>query len=284
MNRVLMIGGAASTLDPLRAQPEIPEFSVEVAGGAADSLRRLRRMAYSLAFTSPHTSIEEDLALVSEIAELRPGLPTIVLAPSVTRQEVVNALRERVFACFTAPFDWSEIATMVKAAFSGERWREAIQVLSATPDWLSLRVESRLLTVERLVQFMRELASDQPGETRDDLAFAFREVLLNAMEHGTGFDPEQVVEVSAVRTARAIVYHFRDPGPGFQRRDLPHATPSSAPEDVEATVTFREEAGLRPGGFGMLIVRNLVDEVIYNERGNQVILIKHTNGRPQAPA
>ena len=37
----------------------------------------------------------------------------------------------------------------------------------------------------------------------------------------------------------------------------------------------RAEAGLRPGGFGMLIARQVVDEVAYNERGNEVLLIKH---------
>jgi anti-sigma regulatory factor (Ser/Thr protein kinase) len=38
---------------------------------------------------------------------------------------------------------------------------------------------------------------------------------------------------------------------------------------------YREADGLRPGGFGVLIARNLVDEMIYGERGNDVILIKY---------
>jgi anti-sigma regulatory factor (Ser/Thr protein kinase) len=32
---------------------------------------------------------------------------------------------------------------------------------------------------------------------------------------------------------------------------------------------------MRPGGFGMLLVRQLVDEVMYSETGNEVVLIKH---------
>ncbi len=32
---------------------------------------------------------------------------------------------------------------------------------------------------------------------------------------------------------------------------------------------------MRPGGFGMLITSQAVDEVIYNQKGNEVILIKH---------
>jgi anti-sigma regulatory factor (Ser/Thr protein kinase) len=37
----------------------------------------------------------------------------------------------------------------------------------------------------------------------------------------------------------------------------------------------RESDGLRSGGFGMLIVRQVVDEMVYNEQGNEVLLIKH---------
>jgi anti-sigma regulatory factor (Ser/Thr protein kinase) len=72
------------------------------------------------------------------------------------------------------------------------------------------------------------------------------------------------------------VYYFRDPGPGFEKGRVPHATASRRPADIEKTAVVREARGLRPGGFGMLIVRQLVDEVIYNDAGNEVLLIKHT--------
>jgi anti-sigma regulatory factor (Ser/Thr protein kinase) len=100
-------------------------------------------------------------------------------------------------------------------------------------------------------------------------------MLLNAMEHGAGFDPEKAIDVTAARTARAIVYHFRDPGSGFNRAELVHAAESSNPGHVMLSAAQRADLGMRPGGFGMLIVRNIVDEVIYNERGNEVLLIKH---------
>ncbi|SPF46834.1 hypothetical protein SBA4_3580017 [Candidatus Sulfopaludibacter sp. SbA4] len=35
------------------------------------------------------------------------------------------------------------------------------------------------------------------------------------------------------------------------------------------------EQGQRPGGFGILMTRNLVDELIYNERGNAVLFVKY---------
>jgi anti-sigma regulatory factor (Ser/Thr protein kinase) len=39
----------------------------------------------------------------------------------------------------------------------------------------------------------------------------------------------------------------------------------------------REAENMRAGGFGMLITSQLVDEVIYNQKGNEVILIKHVD-------
>jgi len=170
-----------------------------------------------------------------------------------------------------------EIVDMVRAALNAGEWRDGLEVVSGSTHWLTLRVSCRLLTADRLVRFMTELQAgvvDDDGE-RDLLLTAFREMLLNAMEHGGGFDPDQVIEVTAARTARAIVYHFRDPGPGFEPAALAHATVSSTPADVMATAEHRDATGLRPGGFGMLIVRQIVDEVAYNERGNEVLLIKH---------
>jgi hypothetical protein len=33
---------------------------------------------------------------------------------------------------------------------------------------------------------------------------------------------------------------------------------------------------MRPGGFGILTAKGIVDELIYSEVGNEVLLIKHT--------
>jgi anti-sigma regulatory factor (Ser/Thr protein kinase) len=103
---------------------------------------------------------------------------------------------------------------------------------------------------------------------------AFREILLNAMEHGAAFNPDQVVEITVVRTARSMVVYVRDPGAGFRRESLNHAAIAN-PEDPAAHIAIREAEGMRPGGFGMLMAAGTVDELIYNEIGNEVLLIKY---------
>ena len=242
--------------------------------GSADAIRRVRERVFDVLVTDAATSVDEDLALTAELQHVRPALRIIVLAPEATPVDVVEAIRAHAFACFTCPFDYGEIAEMAASALVADNWRDGIQVLSGLPYWLTIRASCHLLTADRLVRFMTELQASVPAD-RDLLIAAFREMLLNAMEHGAGFDAEKTIEVTAARTARAIVYHFRDPGEGFNRADLEHAAASSHPEIVLATTMHRAELGLRPGGFGMLIVRNVVDELVYNERGNEVLLIKH---------
>jgi anti-sigma regulatory factor (Ser/Thr protein kinase) len=49
-----------------------------------------------------------------------------------------------------------------------------------------------------------------------------------------------------------------------------------------------EQVGLRPGGYGVLLARQLVDELLYNEKGNEVLLVKYLDrarrwtGSPQS--
>ena len=276
MHRILMIGDALELSSWLRNAPLLRDCEIETALGSAGALQRLRERSFDVVLTNPNSAVGEDLALLKEMRLIRPGLRTIVLAPAATPEDVIAALRAKVFACFTQPFDREEIAAMIGSALQVDNWRDGIEVLSAQRAWIALRVSCRLITAERLVRFMTELRSDLSDPERADVIMAFREMLLNAMEHGAGFDSEKVVEVAAVRTERAIVYYFRDPGPGFRRDDLPHAAIANPPEDPLGHVERRAAQGLRPGGFGILIASQLVDELTYSEAGNEVLLIKHT--------
>ncbi len=274
MARILTVAPGADLLKRLQASPLLEGHEIEVAAGDTDAIRRLRQRAFDVLITAPDTDLDEEAAVLEEVGAARPGVRIVILAPRTTPDQVIAALRGRVFACFSAPFDASEIADMVARAAEAEDWKDGIEVHDATPDWIHVHVNCRLLNAERLVNFFTELRSDVPDAPRDDFMYAFREVLMNAMEHGGGFDPDQVVEVTAVRTARTMVFYLQDPGPGFDATALAHAA-VGRPDDPVGLTRARAERGLRPGGFGLLITRQVVDEVIHNERGNEVILIKH---------
>jgi anti-sigma regulatory factor (Ser/Thr protein kinase) len=150
------------------------------------------------------------------------------------------------------------------------------RALSGHSNWISVRMNCHMLTAERLISFLRELQTELPEVPREDLMMAFREILLNAVEHGAQLNPSKVVEVAAVRTARAIVFYVRDPGTGFRWDEIPNSALSNPPGEMSRHIEIRERTGMRPGGYGILIARGIVDELIFSEVGNEVLLIKHT--------
>jgi anti-sigma regulatory factor (Ser/Thr protein kinase)/ActR/RegA family two-component response regulator len=275
MSRVLVIGSDNQVSREIGDALSAASFPMEYSAGDADALQRLRMRSFGVVITSPDSAVDEDLALLEEMRVVRPGVKCIVLAHHSTPGEVISALRARVFACFTPPFDPDDIANLACRAASDSQWRDDIQVLSAKPGWVSVRVNCRLITAERLMTFAKELSAQLPDDTQQETMQGLREILLNAMEHGAAFNPEQVVEVTAVRTGRALVFYVRDPGAGFRRESLTHAAIANPADDPAAHIVHRQEQGMRAGGFGLLLAGGAVDELIYNEIGNEVLLIKY---------
>ena len=282
MSRVLVIGSNAPVSREIGDALYVADFPMEYSSGNADALQRLRARSFGVVITNPDSAVDEDVALLEEMRRIRPGVKCIVLARGSTPNEVIAALRARVFACFTPPFDCDEITNMARKAASDNQWGDDIQVLTAKPGWVSLRVNCRLITAERLMTFAKELSSRLAEDMRQEMMYALREILMNAMEHGAAFNPEQVVEVTGIRTARSMVFYVRDPGAGFRQDEVAHAAIANPSDDPAAHLTQREEEGMRAGGFGLLLAAGTVDELIYSEIGNEVLLIKYIN--PAEPA
>ena len=127
---------------------------------------------------------------------------------------------------------------------------------------------------------MAHLETDLAPEMRESVAYAFRELLLNAVEWGGRLDPTRKVRVSYLRAKRMILYRIADPGQGFAIDDLPHAAIGQPGDNPIQHMQVREEKGIRPGGFGLLMVRASVDELLYNEQRNEVVFVKYLDESP----
>jgi anti-sigma regulatory factor (Ser/Thr protein kinase)/CheY-like chemotaxis protein len=261
------LGGVLSQL------PGLDDLDIERVTSNEEALRRLEAKPFDAMLLCPCATVEEDLAFLAQVRAYRPGIRAVFLADSATPDAVIQAVRAEVFALFTPPFDHAQIADLVRKAAETQEWADGIRVLSAAPHWITLRVRAHMVTAERVVAFMDQLHKEHFEEQEfDQLLMAFREILLNAIEHGAGFDADKEVRVDAIRTKRALTFYFRDPGPGFVPDRLPHA---AREDDPISHLEKREEAGIRPGGFGMMLSRQLVDEIVYNQAGNEVLLVKH---------
>jgi len=217
---------------------------------------------------------KEGLTLLRKLRSVSPETK-VILTGEEDPATVVRAIRERAYSYFHKPIPAVPLADMVQQALQGGEWRDDIRVLSARPEWTTLDVRCKLAAAERTAQFVRELLSTMPPGFCEDVAAAFRELLMNAIEYGGKSDPGKRVRTSLVRTSQSMIVHIADPGKGFSFDFLPHAAISNPEGSPTRHVEFRAEQGRRPGGFGILMTRNLVDELVYNERGNAVLFVKY---------
>ncbi|MGH9720666.1 MAG: ATP-binding protein [Bryobacteraceae bacterium] len=250
-------------------------YAVDTAAGASEAVDRIHRYPFDVILAASHMPGGEPLELLEQARRLQPASPVIVLASESNAGHVIQSIRADAFCYFSKPFTLSAVADMTQKAAHSTGWAADIDLLSATSGWIALRLRCKLDTADRLMQFMREASCDLPIDERERVAGAFRELLLNAIEHGGRSDPGNYVYVTHVRTARAVFYYVRDPGSGFSMDALPHAAISNPPEEPAGHVEIRDRMGIRPGGFGILLTRHLVDEVVYNEKGNEVLLVQY---------
>ena len=238
------------------------------------ALAAAERKAFDLIVTSDKTSGREDIELLRRMRGLRPHTRLIILAGESTPSDVIASMRERAFSYFSKPFSFEALAEMIQLAAEGPCWDDGIEVDSGTPEFIRIRARCDVKTADRLVHFLNEIA-DLPDPERNQVATAFREMLLNAIEHGGRFDPSRYVEIEYVRARHMVNCHITDPGTGFTLDEIPHAAIANPTDDPIRHIAIREEQGMRPGGFGVLLAQQLVDELIYGQDGNEVVLIKY---------
>jgi CheY-like chemotaxis protein/anti-sigma regulatory factor (Ser/Thr protein kinase) len=233
-----------------------------------------RAKAFDLIVTGERTSGRQDIELLGKIRCARPHTRLIILTTESTPADVIAAMHKHAFSYFSKPFSMEALAEMIRSAVEEPCWDDGIEVVSATPDWIRLMARCDLKTADRLVQFLNEMA-DLPGPERNQVATAFREMLLNAIEHGAGLDPTKDVDIEYVRARRMVTCRITDPGPGFTLDEIPHAAIANPADDPIRHIAVREARGMRPGGFGVLMAQQLVDQVIYGQDGNEVMLVKY---------
>jgi len=150
-----------------------------------------------------------------------------------------------------------------------------LQVTSANEDWICIQIPPDLEYKNRVVSFFRSQMEDLGEELCAKMTMALDELLSNAIEHGCKSERRWGVELSVIRTRRMFMLQIRDDGPGFSITSAPHAAINNPPEEPLRHAQYRSQMGLRPGGFGIMLVKQVADELIYNEGGNAVLLVKY---------
>ena len=216
------------------------------------------------------------LDVLAAVQNLATPPRVVMITGDDTPQTLLKAIRGQADRYITKPFAPGAILQVVDDVLAAPPAAALpITVLSARPEWVELVVPCSLHVADRVHGFMMRLPADLPEAVRESVGTAFRELLSNAVEWGGKLDPMRMVRISCLRARRMLLYRIADPGQGFSIESLAHSAINNPEGDPLRHAFVREEKGLRPGGLGLAITREIVDELIYNEARNEVVFVKY---------
>jgi len=248
-------------------------WKVTGAKDGVDALKLLRARRFTLMLLDVWMPRMNGLELLEQLRTLEHRPRVVVMTSDETPATLLQAVRDQAFTYVHKPVDAELLIETVRLAIA-EPETPPIEVISARPEWVELILPCTREAANRLQSVMAHLDTDLPAELRDSIAYAFRELLLNAVEWGGKLDPKHTVRISYLRAKRMVMYRIVDPGAGFNIDNLPHAA-ISHPDSPTAHMDVRDAKGLRAGGFGLLTVQSSVDELLYNEKRNEVVFVKY---------
>jgi CheY-like chemotaxis protein/anti-sigma regulatory factor (Ser/Thr protein kinase) len=274
MNRILVVDDDRTTRFVLQNVLDGAGYATSVAEDGVDALDALRTGRFDLLLLDVWMPRMNGLELLAKLRTRKRRPRVVVMTSDDTPDTLLKAVREQAFTYVHKPVDSTALLDTVRQALESPE-PPRIEVISARPDWVELVVPCTREAAERIQPVMVQLGASLAPDVRDAIAYAFRELLLNAIEWGGRLDPSRTVRIACLRFKRMLMYRIADPGPGFNIDDLPHAAIGHSPDAPIAHMQVREEKGLRPGGFGLLSVRASVDELLYNEKRNEVVFVKY---------
>jgi DNA-binding response OmpR family regulator len=274
--RVLVVDDDAALRHALTSLLDQAGYRTDQARDGPEALTKLQQQPVDLLLLDIGLPGISGLDVLAQTRTQTAPPRVIMMTADDTPEALLRAFHAQAHRFVRKPFPPRRIVEAVNDVLAASPAASLpIEVVSARPEWLEIVVPCSLEVAERVQEFVMQLDATLADDVRESVARAFRELLTNAVEWGGRLDPNRKVRVSCLRTRRMLLYRIADPGEGFDIAQLAHAAISNRDDDPLAHDRVREEMGLRPGGLGLMMTRAIVDEVIYNEKRNEVVLVKY---------
>ncbi|MEO1999012.1 MAG: response regulator [Planctomycetaceae bacterium] len=269
------------------------DWLVEFAADGAQALERLSEGSVGAVITDLQMPQLNGLELVQRVHEEYPLTPVVLMTSRGNEQVAVQALEDGA-ASYVSKRALSRdlVPTVTRVLAAAHEQQGHVKMLAQMQSCqFSFELENDFDVVTALTSHLQGLLR-QMGVCAESevvrVAIALEEALVNAVYHGNLEVSSELRErddhayynlarkraqespyrerrtrVSVEFTRSSATFVIRDDGPGFDPGSLPDATD---PANLE-----------RPCGRGLLLMTTFMNEVTYNERGNEVTLVKHAD-------
>ena len=203
--------------------------------------------------------------------------PVVMLTALSDQENRLQGFRVGANAYVTKPYGIDELFGAINAA---RAWRQEMERSNLHGE-IHVELDSEINLLNDLNDFLLHLGRVAPLENDQvmHLRQAVMEMAHNAIEWGNRHQSDRLVTILYRVYDDRVEIVVRDQGPGFDRKNLPHA---AAADDPFTHLDVRDQLGLRAGGFGLMICKGMVDELRYNDVGNEVTLTKRFRQRGPA--
>ncbi len=261
--KILVVDDETAITDLLRGCLSEKGYQVTTATNGREALEALRAEEFDLVLTDLRMPCLDGLQLLKAAKDINPRLPVIFISGYGEAKTVVTALKAGAENFLAKPLDLELLEQVVEQTLSLACLQPRRCPLPTISQETRLEAPSRPECVQDLV-YQLALSAVAVGFASPDLdsnlKLALVEAVTNAMEHGNKWDENKRVQISAVLSKGEMKVTITDQGAGFNHRKLLNPTTS------EHLLTER--------GRGVFLVHAIMDEVIYNQAGNQVTLVK----------
>jgi CheY-like chemotaxis protein/anti-sigma regulatory factor (Ser/Thr protein kinase) len=265
-------------------------YTILKATDGNDAMRVLESESCDLVLTDLQMPVMDGLELVSEIKTRFPLIPTVLLTAAGSEQIAVRALQAGASSYVPKSSMISELLATIESVLSAaetDRAHHDIMERIVGSD-MHICIETRMPVVQSLLRYLRQIINTTRGIPKNEhvrIGVALEEAVLNAYYHGNlevssklretndedyhrlaaercELSPysHRSLNIEIKRTVDELSVCIRDEGPGFDVSSLPD------PTDPELLA--------RPHGRGVMLMRTFLEDVRYNERGNEVTLVK----------
>ena len=231
----------------------------------------------------------DGLTLLKEIKKIDKQASVILMTGYGSEEVLIESLRSGAVNYFIKPFNFQEITEVIKHIL---KYRADLDSTQYYSPFITEEKKKFVFTTDEadifpiINQIAINLAMLVPAAEILNLKIGMEEILKNAIEHGnlniSAEEKNQALEqgvfgkliksrlqqegngrkkifITAKLGREAFSVTIRDQGEGFDWKSLPQPTAESL---------------LSISGRGILLTRIYFDEVFYNDRGNEVTLVK----------
>jgi len=292
--KVLIVDDEEEIRDLLEtALATISGYLVDTAKDGRDGLQKMRNKRYDVVITDLRMPEMDGTRLLDISRNEFPDIPIIVITGFARLETAVEALQLGATNFITKPFRIPEIRDVIEKSIKRKREREIPRrVLPClVEEHLIFHIPPSIESKSGVIHYLTEKLvgtgiCDESGKyfvsvaldeaLTNSLFYGCLEVSSDLRETDTGTeefnrivqerlaDPEyqaRAITIEMHLTPEDAVYRITDPGPGFDAPDLSQ----ELPEPTELS---------RLHGRGLLLMTCFMDEVYYNDTGNQITLIK----------